>query len=91
MIRIIVDSSADFTSQELFEKEIELVPLNVTLNDKTYQDGITITRDQLYEWMLADNTHFPKTSQPSPQEFLNVFQEAKENGDEVICILLSHM
>ncbi len=32
---------------------------------------------------------FPKTSQPSPQEFLDVFEEVKEKGDELICILLS--
>jgi len=89
MIRIIVDSSADFTSQELFEREIELVPLGVTLNEKTYQDGVTLTRDALYEWLLADKNNFPKTSQPSPQDFLQVFDDAAENGDEVVCILLS--
>ncbi len=89
MIRIIVDSSADFTSEELFEKDIELVPLTINLNNCTYQDGINITRDKLYEWLIADSNHFPKTSQPSPQDFLSIFNEAAENGDEVVCILLS--
>ena len=89
MIRIIVDSSADFTSEELFEKDIELVPLSINLDNHTCQDGINITRDELYEWLLADATHFPKTSQPSPQEFLSLFDDAAENGDEVVCILLS--
>lgn len=32
---------------------------------------------------------FPKTSQPSPHKFLEVFEDAKENEDSVICILLS--
>lgn len=89
MIRIVVDSSADFTQEELLEKGIELVPLSITLNDAVYQDGVSITRNELYEWLLADSNHFPKTSQPSPQEFLNVFDDAAECGDEVVCILLS--
>lgn len=89
MIRIIVDSSADFTKEELLEKNIELVPLTINLNEKTYLDGVTISRDELYEWLIADSNHFPKTSQPSPQDFLSLFNEAAENGDEVICILLS--
>ena len=29
------------------------------------------------------------TSQPSPQEFLDIFQEVKEAGDDLVCILLS--
>ena len=89
MIRIVVDSSADFTTEELLEKNIELVPLSINLNEETYQDGVTITRNELYEWLLADSTHFPKTSQPSPQAFLAVFDDAAEHDDEVICILLS--
>ena len=89
MIRIIVDSSADFTKEELLEKNIELVPLNVTLGEEHYADGVNLTRNELYEWLLADSSHFPKTAQPSPQDFLSVFDNAAENGDEVICILLS--
>ena len=30
-----------------------------------------------------------QTSQPSPQAFLELFEQAKKNGDEVVAILLS--
>ena len=89
MVRIVVDSSADFTREELIEKGIELVSLSIHLDDNTYSDGVNITRDELYEWLLADSNHFPKTSQPSPQSFLSVFDDAAKHGDEVVCILLS--
>ena len=36
MIRILVDSSADYTAQELEALNMELVPINITLNDKKY-------------------------------------------------------
>lgn len=88
MIQIIVDSSADFTAEDLRKKQLTLVSLNITLDDKIYRDGVDITRDELYEWLI-DSNGFPKTSQPSPEEFLKHFKSAKEAGDEVVCILLS--
>lgn len=88
MIRLLVDSSADFTTEELKEKEIELVSLNVTLEDKTYLDGVELERNDFYE-MLINTSDFPKTSQPSPEAFLKIFEDVKEKGDEIICVLLS--
>ena len=88
MIRIIVDSSADYTCKEIKEKQMTLVSLNINLDDKNYLDGVDITRDQLYEWLMESND-FPKTAQPSPETFAKHFEEAKLAGDDVICILLS--
>lgn len=88
MIRIIVDSSADYGKDELDAKNLSLVSLNINLDDTHYLDGIDITRDQLYEWLI-ESKGFPKTSQPSPEDFLKHFESAKEAGDDVICILLS--
>lgn len=88
MIRIIVDSSADYNKEELEKKQLTLVSLTVTLDDKSYLDGVDITRDQLYEWLMTSKG-FPKTSQPSPEDFAKHFSDAKAAGDEVICILLS--
>jgi len=88
MIRIIVDSSADYGKEELDAKKLTLVSLNINLDDKHYLDGVDITRDQLYEWLIESNG-FPKTSQPSPEDFLKHFEDAKTAGDDVICILLS--
>lgn len=88
MIRIIVDSSADLTAEELKEKNIELLPLNVLLDGKTYQDGVNLERNQFYE-LLTSCEDFPKTSQPSPEAFINLFEDAKEKGDDLILILLS--
>lgn len=88
MIRILVDSSADYTAQELKERNMELVPISITLDGKSYRDGIDITKNELYE-MLTKTDDFPKTSQPSPQDFLDVFEDVKEKGDSVIFLSLS--
>lgn len=88
MIRILVDSAADFSKEEMKEKGIYLVPLQVNFREEQYLDGVDLERDEFYA-KLVSGTDFPKTSQPSPQEFLDVFEKAKEQGEELICILLS--
>lgn len=88
MIRILVDSASDYQMQELKEKQIELVPLSVNIGENTYIEGVNLERNQFYE-ILQKTGEFPKTSQPSPQAFLSIFEEVKEKGDDLICILLS--
>jgi len=88
MIRFLVDSSSDYSLEEIHEKQLELVPISITMQEKTFRDVIEINRDHFYE-LLQTSAEFPKTSQPSPQDFLDIFQEAKNNGDSLICVLLS--
>lgn len=88
MLRILVDSSADYTMQELKERNMELVSLNITFGDESFRDIFDITRDELYD-RLINKGEFPKTSQPSPQDFLEIFEDAKEKGDSMVVIALS--
>lgn len=88
MIRILIDSSSDYTMEEIKEKNLTLVPLTVTIDGTSYIEGENLERNEFYE-ILKTCAEFPKTSQPSPEAFLNVFEDAKKAGDSVICILLS--
>ena len=88
MIRILIDSSADYSAQEAKEHNLELIPINITLNGKNYLDGIDITRDEFYE-LLTSSEEFPKTAQPSPQDYVDLFEDAKEKGDSVVYLSLS--
>ncbi|MBQ8518513.1 MAG: DegV family protein [Agathobacter sp.] len=88
MIRILLDSSADFSAEEAKARNMELVPINITLNDQNYRDGIDITKDEFYD-LLVSSEVFPMTAQPSPQDFLDIFEDAKEKGDQLIYLSLS--
>ena len=88
MIRILVDSSADYCLDDMKEKNIELVPMKINIGNSEYIEGENLERNEFYE-KLRESDDFPKTSQPSPQEFADVFNDVKEKGDEIICILLS--
>ena len=84
-IRFICDSTCDYTEQQAKELGITLVPLKVLFGEKEYFDGVDIKPEAFYD-MLADSEELPTTSQPSPEAFLQYFREAKEAGDDVICI-----
>ncbi len=88
MIRILVDSGADYTAEERKEKHIEMVPLKLIFGDTEYDDGVDLGADEFFT-MLTTGPVTPHTSQPSPQAFLAPFEDAKEKGDEMICILIS--
>lgn len=88
MIRILVDSSSDYEVREIKEKNLEFIPIHITIGEKDYIDGVDFEKDEFYE-LLQGGSEFPKTSQPSPEAFLEIFEDAKKKGDSVICILLS--
>ena len=82
-IKIVVDSTVDL-SKELYEKyDMEIIPLNVSFGEKTFKDGIDITRDQLYEDVKKFKS-LPSTSAPGPQVFEEVFKKWLDKGYEVI-------
>ena len=87
-IQIITDSAADYTQEELKRRNIRCVPMSITFGDEQFIDGVTITKQQFYD-KLIESKELPKTSQPSPAEFLDVFKDAKEKGNTVIAILIS--
>ncbi len=88
MIRILVDSSSDYTMEEIKNNGFHFVPLTISLAGNTYKDGVDLVPDRFYE-LLTTGGDFPMTSQPSPQDFAEIFEDVKEKGDEIICILLS--
>lgn len=88
MLRILVDTSADYTVEELKERNLELVSLNIVVDDKSYRDIVDITRAEVYD-ILINQDKFPKTSQPSPQDFLEIYEDVKDKGDSMVVITLS--
>ncbi len=87
-IRIITDSTADFTPAEGKKKGIEIVPLKVIFSDQEYLDGVDISNEEFYQKLCSSQT-LPTTSQPTPNDFIQYFEDAKEANDDVVAILLS--
>lgn len=65
-----------------------MVPLTVAFAKELYTDGVTITKAEFYQKMAASET-LPKTSQPSPQAFVEAFRNGLAEKGRVFAILLS--
>ena len=87
-IRIITDSTSDISKEQAKELGLTIVPLKVIFGEQEFRDGIEITIDGFYK-KLVETEKLPTTSQPSPDDFLDHFNQAKEAGDSVIAILIS--
>lgn len=88
MIKIIVDSTADFTAEQACQFNIDIVPLKVIIEGKEYRDRVDLQPEIFYQ-KLQESESLPTTSQPTPHDFLSFFQEAKEKSDDVIVLTLS--
>ena len=82
---IVTDSTADLTEEEVKQFEISIVPMNISIDDENYIDGVTITKEEFKEKMIA-SAELPKTAQPSIGRFVEVYDELGKNGDSVISI-----
>jgi DegV family protein with EDD domain len=87
-IAIVTDSTADLPRNLLDEYDIHTVPLGVHVGDKTYLDGVELTAKEFYPMLIAARD-LPKTSQPPPGVFEDLYQRLVASGKEVISIHLS--
>ena len=87
MIHFIVDST--FGVEEEYKKahNIKVAGLSVMLDDKIYHDE-NLQEWQLYYEALKKSKDFPKTTQPSPEIFVNLIEQTlKEDPDAKILLL----
>ena len=87
-IRIITDSASDMERADALALGVHVVPLKVQFGETTYLDGETITKPEFYTLLLEGEVS-PTTSQPTPEDFLTLFEAAQEAGDQVVAVLLS--
>ena len=87
-IRIITDSSADFDLAAAKRRGVGVVPMSIQFGGASFVDGKSITHDLFYR-LLQERKENPSTSQPSPADFLRVFEEAKAASEPAVVILLS--
>ena len=88
MVRIITDSAADLEPQEYEKLGVTCIPLRVAFGEQEYQENVNLSKVRFYE-LLLEGGAFPKTSQASPAVLTELFENARENGEEALYITLS--
>ncbi len=87
-VKIVTDSSADLPDEVAKALGITVVPLYVRFGDEVLRDRVDISEDEFYERLQHDPVH-PNTTQPTPQDFVNVYQKLAQGADGIISIHLS--
>ena len=85
---IITDSASDITEKEAEEMDIRLVWLKTKFSDGDFPMKTEEDFCHFFD-KLAEEKDLPMTSQPSPEEYLEFFEEAKSKGEEVLVLTLS--
>ncbi|KGR86871.1 MULTISPECIES: DegV family protein [Lysinibacillus] len=86
-MKIFTDSGCDLPKSYYEENDVVLLPLRVQLNNKEYEDVISIDSKEIYDAIRQGAQ--PKTSQVSPELFLKHFEELAKNDEEGIYIAFS--
>lgn len=87
-VRIIIDSTANIKNE--LKGKFDVVPLTVNFGTDSYADGVEIDNDTFYKKLVTSDV-MPTTSQPTPDAFAQVFEEAVNAGDEVVVITISSL
>ncbi|MEG1254189.1 DegV family protein [Clostridium sp.] len=87
-IKIITDSTCDLPKALIEAIDAHVIPLQVTINNNTYLDGVDIDINRFFEEM-DKTSEAPKTSQIPPSKFETIYKEYIEQGYEIVSIHLS--
>lgn len=87
-IKIMTDSSVQLTREEIKKYQITVVPLSVTIDGRTYIDGVEITRHNFIAKM-DEGKELPKTSQPPIGRFVDTIKKLTADGSQVLGIFLA--
>lgn len=87
-IKIVTDTGSDLPMDLASTHDIRTVPINVMFGDQIYKDGVDITPEEFNNKMFIDGL-LPKTSQPSPSDFIPIYENLAAQGHSILSIHLS--
>lgn len=88
--QIISDGSCDLTPEWAKEHQVTVVPFYVSFDSEKYQKEIVeLGIREFYRQMVDNPKVYPKSSMPSVQDYVDVFEPLAKAGTPVICICIT--
>jgi len=86
-MQIVTDSGTDLwlPPEQVAELDIHIVPLIVTLEGKSYREGVDIQPEEFYR-LLAGTDSLPITSQPSAGDFAETYRRLAVTDSDILSI-----
>ncbi|WP_279000778.1 DegV family protein [Thomasclavelia cocleata] len=90
MYKIITDGSCDLPLELVKQLDIDVIPFYVSVDGISHQkEIIDLGVRDFYQFMIDNPKVFPKTSMPSIQDYIDVFELIIKNEEDVICICIT--
>jgi len=87
-IKIVTDSTADLSEEQIKKYSIKVVPLTVIFGSESFADGVDLSAEEFYQ-KLTSGKDLPKTTQPSPEAFRQAYEEVARKDDVILSIHIS--
>ncbi|MGG3470728.1 DegV family protein [Neobacillus pocheonensis] len=81
----ITDTTASLSKEFIEQHQIHVIPLHVVINDEFYKETIDISEQEFYDRMKNEDGKF-QSSQPSINDFVELYHKLKEDYDFGIAI-----
>ena len=88
MLHIVMDGAGDMPPEWRDLYNIDIVATPVHFDGKTYHPGVNLDYNDFYR-LVDESGVIPKTSQPSPYEFIQRFRQIAKFGDTILAIIIS--
>ena len=90
MFQIVSDGACDFSKEEAQQHNVEVVPFYISFDHENYiREGVDISNDDYFRRLVSEKGLFPKTSQPSPQDYIDVCVPFLESGKDIVILTIS--
>lgn len=87
-IAVVTDTGSNLSFEQAKELGIYLLPLQITIDETTYQDTLEISTQEIYKELAKGK--MPKTSMAAYQKIYDLFEELKKEYDTVFAIPLTN-
>lgn len=87
-VAVVTDSACDLPDSILEELAIQMVPLRVHFGSENYLDRVTLKTSEFYG-RFAVSSEFPKTSQPPPADFQQIYESLAVHHGSIVSVHLS--
>lgn len=88
MVKIIADSTCDLTKELQERYDVTILPLHILLGEEEYEDGVSITPAEIFEWSDKHKTT-PKTSAASIDKATEIFMRELDKASELVVFTIS--
>ena len=87
-VAIVTDSNSGITQERAKELGITVIPMPFFVNGTCYYEGVNLDQEEFYR-LLTDDTMAVSTSQPSPGDVIDLWNNLLKEYEEIVHIPMS--